>query len=60
MGVTNIFDALHALYHCLTTPIAKILGTPLSRDGPVKVQMQGRDENTIRLPCYGKIMVKKD
>ena len=25
-----------------------------------KVQKQGRDENTRRLPCYCKIMVKND
>ena len=28
--------------------------------GLYKVQKQGRDENTGRLSCYGKIVVKKD
>ena len=31
-----------------------------SRDGPEKVQKQGRDENTKRLSCCRKVIVKED
>ena len=34
--------------------------TTTSGNGPVKVQKEGRDENTRRLSCYRKIVVKKD
>ena len=31
-----------------------------SRDMPVKIQKEGGDENTRKLSCYRKIVVKKE